>query len=166
MLSTDFSTQTYKDVKFQNNKITKTILLRERRATDLLIKFGNSTILTLRHFLWYVIFMNFFSFFLLRNIFVQCTIFFFDFLFLKNSKTRWTDLRWVMRKIYWRCHQSCYIVWNDNLIKKPPMQKVFLNFPLMIFTFTKLHKKWSFPLRISTVNVTKFAENCGFGHIY
>ena len=29
-----------------------------------------------------------------------------------------------------------------------------------------LHKKWSFPLRISFVNVTKFAWNCGFGHIY
>ena len=28
-----------------------------------------------------------------------------------------------------------------------------------------LHKKWSFPLRISSVNVTKFAGNCGFGHI-
>ena len=26
-----------------------------------------------------------------------------------------------------------------------------------------LHKKWSFPLRISSVNVTKSA---GFGHIY
>ena len=29
-----------------------------------------------------------------------------------------------------------------------------------------LHKKWSFPLRISSVNVTKFTGNCGFGHIY
>ena len=29
-----------------------------------------------------------------------------------------------------------------------------------------LHKKWSFPLMISSVNVTKFAGNCGFGHIY
>ena len=27
-----------------------------------------------------------------------------------------------------------------------------------------LHKKWSFPLRISLVNVTKSARNCGFGH--
>ena len=43
----------------------------------------------------------------------------------------------------------------------------------VLFTFSKLckwyqiaertlHKKWSFPLRISSVNVTKF----GFGHIY
>ena len=29
-----------------------------------------------------------------------------------------------------------------------------------------LHKKWNFPLRISSVNVTKSAGNCGFGHIY
>ena len=29
-----------------------------------------------------------------------------------------------------------------------------------------LHKKWSFPLKISSVNVTKSAGNCGFGHIY
>ena len=28
-----------------------------------------------------------------------------------------------------------------------------------------LHKKWSFPLRISSVNVTKSARNWGFGHI-
>ena len=29
-----------------------------------------------------------------------------------------------------------------------------------------LHKKWTFPLRISSVNVTKSGGNCGFGHIY
>ena len=29
-----------------------------------------------------------------------------------------------------------------------------------------LHKKWSFPLRISPVNRTKSAVSCGFGHIY
>ena len=28
----------------------------------------------------------------------------------------------------------------------------------------KLYKIWSFPLRISSINVTKSAENCGFGH--
>ena len=28
-----------------------------------------------------------------------------------------------------------------------------------------LHKKWSFPLRIPSVNVTKSSGNCGFGHI-
>ena len=29
-----------------------------------------------------------------------------------------------------------------------------------------LHKKWSFPLRTSLVNVTKLAVSCGSGHIY
>ena len=29
-----------------------------------------------------------------------------------------------------------------------------------------LYKKWSFPLRISSVNLTKSAGNCRFGHIY
>ena len=29
-----------------------------------------------------------------------------------------------------------------------------------------LHKKWSFPLRISSVNVTKSVASCGFSHIY
>ena len=29
-----------------------------------------------------------------------------------------------------------------------------------------LCKKWSFPLRISWVNVTKSSKNCGFGHTY
>ena len=29
-----------------------------------------------------------------------------------------------------------------------------------------LHKKWSFPFRISSVNVTKSAGNCRSGHIY
>ena len=34
-----------------------------------------------------------------------------------------------------------------------------------LFTFT-LHKKWSFPWSIASVNVTKYVGNCGFGHIY
>ena len=29
-----------------------------------------------------------------------------------------------------------------------------------------LHKKWSFPLRISSVYVTEFAVSCRFGHVY
>ena len=29
-----------------------------------------------------------------------------------------------------------------------------------------LHKKWTFPLRISKENVTKSAGNCGCGHIF
>ena len=32
--------------------------------------------------------------------------------------------------------------------------------------FSNLHKKWSFPIRISLINVTKFSGNCRFGHIH
>ena len=35
-----------------------------------------------------------------------------------------------------------------------------------IWILSTLHKKQSFPLRISSVNVTKSAGNCRFGHIY
>ena len=37
---------------------------------------------------------------------------------------------------------------------------------LLIYTDVSLNKKWSFQLRISSVNVTKSAGNCGFGYIY
>ena len=37
---------------------------------------------------------------------------------------------------------------------------------LSILELYTLHKKWSFPLRISSVNVTKSAGNWVFGHIY
>ena len=35
-----------------------------------------------------------------------------------------------------------------------------------VHIFQTLHKKWSFLLSISSVNVTKSAGNCAFGHIY
>ena len=35
----------------------------------------------------------------------------------------------------------------------------------IVLVYITLYKKWSFPLRISSVNVTKSAGNCGFGHI-
>ena len=46
---------------------------------------------------------------------------------------------------------------------------VVLNFnKFLTIDFIKqtLHKKLSFPLRISSINVTKSAVSCGFGHIY
>ena len=36
---------------------------------------------------------------------------------------------------------------------------------LIVVSIT-LHNKWSFPLRISSVNMTKSAANCGVDHIY
>ena len=38
-----------------------------------------------------------------------------------------------------------------------------LEWSISVYT---LHKNWSFPLRISSVNVIKSAGNCWFGHIY
>ena len=40
-----------------------------------------------------------------------------------------------------------------------------INFPRLSSAYTLL-KKWSFPLKISSVNVTKTAVSCGFSHIY
>ena len=53
------------------------------------------------------------------------------------------DLRGCFKKFSW--HVSNNLASNLNL---------------------SLHKIWSFPLRISSVNVTKSAFSCGFGHIY
>ena len=46
------------------------------------------------------------------------------------------------------------------------IEKGFSDFHKMIITVMTLHKKWSFPLRASSVNVTKSAVSCGFGYIY
>ena len=42
---------------------------------------------------------------------------------------------------------------------------VRLSFGMLSLSLS-LHKKWSFPLTISSVSVSKSAGNCGFGHIY
>ena len=39
-------------------------------------------------------------------------------------------------------------------------------FTVHLFLTLSLHEKWSFPLRTSSVNVTKSAVSCVFGHIY
>ena len=61
-----------------------------------------------------------------------------------------------------------------NLLKLPLFGKVFKHFQYAgiisdnnhLWWKPTLHKKRSFPLRISSVNVTKFVGNCGFGHIF
>ena len=42
----------------------------------------------------------------------------------------------------------------------------FNKFWTIEFIKQRLHKKWSFPLTISSINVTKSAVSCGFGHIH
>ena len=43
--------------------------------------------------------------------------------------------------------------------------KNYIDFIFVCLTFPALYKKRSFPLRISSVNVTKFAVSCKFGHM-
>ena len=64
--------------------------------------------------------------------------------------------------------------WKWGWIKTKLTRKQFKFFVMIAKCYSEdlpmvvisLHKKWSFPLRISSVNVTKSAENCAFGHIY
>ena len=58
-----------------------------------------------------------------------------------------------------------------NMLTPVSFLEVFaisLKLTMIIYTLVHfaLHEKWSFPLRISPVDVTKSAGNCGFGYIY
>ena len=71
-------------------------------------------------------------------------------------------------------HQSNFIgSCNDegNFDEKAYKCKLFQPIGLSIelnnsIHLVALHKKWSFPLRIYSVNVIKSSGTCGFGHIY
>ena len=73
---------------------------------------------------------------------------------------------------YWQLN----ICWTETKKKKKHLEKVtyhifwrYYNVTLkeLRYGIVDRHctKKWRFPLRISSVNVTKSAGNCGFGHI-
>ena len=62
------------------------------------------------------------------------------------------------------CHKSKTIDNKDILDRRLALWRSKKG--LVIQIQLTLHKKWSFPIRISTVNVTKSAVNRGFGHIY
>ena len=60
-----------------------------------------------------------------------------------------------------------------GFLQSPNISNILYKSIMMIKAFrclpkseAALHKKWSFPLRMSSVNVTKSAVSCGFGHIY
>ena len=53
---------------------------------------------------------------------------------------------------------------DENLTEK--FSNFFVDTTIIHWLFFHKNPKWSFPLRISSVNVTKSAGNCGFGHIY
>ena len=85
-----------------------------------------------------------------------------------------------LRTPFWRTSvNSCF--WLNSSSALTFFLKVFDTFPKLLaalsilfwlcgnfieVVYWTLHKKWSFPLRISSLNVTKSAGNCGFGHIY
>ena len=53
-------------------------------------------------------------------------------------------------------HKKILISWRKIVFYKLGFQSAL----------STLHKKWSFPIKIFSVNVTKSARNCGFSHIY
>ena len=59
---------------------------------------------------------------------------------------------------YLHISKSMYVVFHWKQIIE-----VFVNYFRYKFS---LHKNWSFPLRISSVNVTKSTGICRFGHVY
>ena len=61
------------------------------------------------------------------------------------------DIHNVVSTLIWRCPTLCRHINLTTTLKQ---------------RWKPLHKKWSFPLKISSVNVTKYAVTCGFGHIY
>ena len=75
---------------------------------------------------------------------------------------------WVKVILIWvisGCHSFC--VGLKNLIMGYTWIDIFSNELIMVYRILhKLHKKWSFPLRTSSVNVTKSAVFCRFGHSY
>ena len=67
----------------------------------------------------------------------------------------------------------CWQKWNKYKIEisKIPWEwikywPILFDFNQINFSVCTMHKKWSFPLRICSVNVTKSAKNCGFDDIY
>ena len=55
---------------------------------------------------------------------------------------------------------------RDNNIMTIIFKYQIINSTSSNFRKSTLQKKWSFPLKIFSVNVTKSAGDCGFGHIY
>ena len=71
-----------------------------------------------------------------------------------------------------------FVLLHDLVIQFHNIQSLFSNFISYLFDslifpdfynqiwWTSLHKKWSFPLKIFSLNVTKSVVSYGFGHVY
>ena len=58
------------------------------------------------------------------------------------------------------------INWNGGCFPYSSRKLFFQIFYLVFIIFPTTAQKWSFPLKISAVNLTKFEVSCGSGHIY
>ena len=87
----------------------------------------------------------------------------------ENTKFLFFQRDWISKTSPVQLHQPLYMKMNQVHKGFPVCGDCDVWFPSNSFvsiSFMTLHQKWSFPLRISSVNVTKFATNCGFGHIH
>ena len=66
----------------------------------------------------------------------------------------------------WSLSKNKTALWKVKKEKVCNILKLFSSVTFMKVSWFPPHKKWSFPLRTSSVNVTKSAVSCGFGHIY
>ena len=94
--------------------------------------------------------------------------------------TTWGNSMKFSGKMWFTKNQGFPFSLEHKLFKKPQggreseIDLSLSHFRVKSITSTKfidnetvlLHKKWSFPLRISSINVTQSAVSCGFGHIY
>ena len=81
-----------------------------------------------------------------------------------SSFTDWhhsfsTYVKFSEKKTSLRCAYVCVYVYKRN-------SHMIDDFCSIVGYLVTLHKKWSFPLHISSLNKTKSAGNCGFGQIY
>ena len=78
------------------------------------------------------------------------------------------DLKKSTLKNDWpTCHDS-RITSKNHVVQVKLLRRttLILREPKTLISKESLNKIWSFPLRISAVNVTKSVGNCEFGHIY
>ena len=131
-------------------------------------------------FRYVLVLLNFFVFalwvtkyFLILLNFTRYLLFANTFFFIDEKRTQWM----LGTKV-----KVLYVSWNhpETVFHEMPWKKNFTVYPslnnahvclkigdiVLLKDIHTLHKKWSFPLRISSVNVTKSAGICGFSHIY
>ena len=80
---------------------------------------------------------------------------------------------WLLKlRLFYKSNKRCraffdQLVWNFSIVAQLQTWWKFGLFPIVFWSVAFiLDKKWSFPLRVSLVNVSKSAVFCGFFHIY